>query len=74
MASAAASVFNKRQVVGGAPSSEVLFGSDFRYPPAAERAEALRGRGFPAADLRAIERDNALRIMPGLLGPPGISL
>lgn len=57
-----------------APSSQVLFGSDFPYRTAAEHAEALRGRGFPAADLRAIERDNALRIMPGLLGPPGISL
>lgn len=56
-----------------APSSQVLFGSDFPYRTAAEHAEALSGRGFPLADLLAIERDNALRLMPGLLGSPGIS-
>lgn len=51
-----------------APSSQVLFGSDFPYRTSVEHAEALSGRGFPPADLLAIERDNALRLMPGLLG------
>ena len=56
-----------------APASQVLFGSDFPYRTAAEHATALGDHGFRPADLLAIERDNALRIMPRLLGPPGIS-
>ena len=51
-----------------APASQVLFGSDFPYRTAVDHADALSGRGFSPADLRAIECDNALRIMPGLSG------
>ena len=33
---------------------------------AAEHAKGLMDHGFQAGDLRAIERDNALRLMPRL--------
>lgn len=44
--------------------SQVLFGSDFPYRTSAEHATALGAYGFEAADLAAIERGNALRLMP----------
>ncbi len=47
------------------PVSNVLFGSDFPYRPASECAEGL-AEFFKADDLRAVERDNALRLMPAL--------
>jgi 6-methylsalicylate decarboxylase len=50
------------------PTSQVLFGTDF--PPggtSAEYARALAEMGmFSAADLRAIDRDNAVRLLPRL--------
>ncbi len=48
------------------PVSQVLFGSDYPYVPASDCAEGLTKFGFKAAELRAIERDNALRLMPQL--------
>ena len=49
-------------------SSKILFGTDF--PPggsAADYAKALGEMGlFTAADLRAIDRDNAVRLLPRL--------
>lgn len=47
------------------PAERVLFGTDF--PPAGPSAsvvKALAGLGFGKADLEAIERGNALRLMP----------
>ena len=48
--------------------SQVLFGTDF--PPggtSAEYVKALAELGmFSAADVRAIERDNAVRLLPRL--------
>jgi len=49
-----------------APASQVLFGSDFPYRTAADHVKALGDRGFTAADVLAIERDNAIRLMPRL--------
>jgi len=46
--------------------SHIVFGSDFPYRSAAEHAKGLMDHGFQAGDLRAIERDNALRLMPRL--------
>jgi 6-methylsalicylate decarboxylase len=46
-------------------ASQVLFGTDF--PPAGPSADVVRNLaslGFSAADLRAIERDNALKLLP----------
>ena len=45
--------------------AQVLFGTDF--PPAGPSlkvVESLAALGFSAADLRAIERDNAVRLLP----------
>ena len=48
------------------PPSQILCGSDYPYRRTAEVIEGLAALHLPAKDLRAIERDNALRLMPGL--------
>jgi len=48
------------------PASQVVFGTDFPFRTGAEVVEGLAAHKIPAKDLRAIERDNALRLMPGL--------
>jgi 6-methylsalicylate decarboxylase len=49
-----------------APPSQILFGTDYPFRTAAEEIRGLMAQRFPAKDLRAIERDNALRLMPKL--------
>ena len=49
-----------------APLSQILFGTDYPFRTAAEVNSGLTAQRFPAKDLRAIERDNALRLFPGL--------
>ena len=44
--------------------SQVMFGTDFPYRPGAEAVAGLNAYGFSAADLYAIDRGNALRMMP----------
>ena len=46
--------------------SQVMYGTDFPFRGCVENVEGLKACGFSAADLQAIERDNALRIMPQL--------
>ena len=48
------------------PTSHVLFGTDFPFGSADTVAKGLSDYGFPAADLRAIERENALTLFPRL--------
>jgi predicted TIM-barrel fold metal-dependent hydrolase len=49
------------------PVERILFGSDYPFQPAGAQAATLNQCGvFDAAELRAIEHDNALRLMPGL--------
>jgi 6-methylsalicylate decarboxylase len=48
------------------PPSQVLYGTDFPFRDGAEVIGGLSKHGFSAADLRAIDRDNALRLMPQL--------
>jgi predicted TIM-barrel fold metal-dependent hydrolase len=43
--------------------SQVLYGSDFPFRPGAEVNEGLTAYPFSASDRRAIERDNALRLV-----------
>jgi len=43
-----------------------VFGTDFPFRTGTEVVEGLAAHKIPAKDLRAIERDNALRLMPGL--------
>ena len=51
-----------------APVSQILFGTDYPFRTGAEEADGLAAQHFPAADLKAIERDNALRLLPALKG------
>jgi 6-methylsalicylate decarboxylase len=43
---------------------KVLFGSDYPYRAGADHVKGLVDYGFSAADLQAISRSNALRLMP----------
>jgi predicted TIM-barrel fold metal-dependent hydrolase len=49
-----------------APTSQILFGTDYPFRTAAEEIGGLTAQRFPIKDLRAIERDNALRLLPEL--------
>jgi predicted TIM-barrel fold metal-dependent hydrolase len=46
--------------------SQVLYGTDFPFRGCVENIEGLMAYGFGADDLRAIERGNALRLLPQL--------
>ena len=48
------------------PMSHILFGTDYPFAQAATVAKGLADYGFKPADLRAIERDNALELLPRL--------
>jgi 6-methylsalicylate decarboxylase len=45
-------------------TSQVLYGTDFPFRDGAEVNQGIADWGFSAADLRAIERENALKLMP----------
>ena len=47
------------------PMSQIVFGTDYPYRSGAEYGHGLAAN-FGAADLKAIDRDNALRILPRL--------
>ncbi|OQW57721.1 MAG: hypothetical protein A4S14_19955 [Proteobacteria bacterium SG_bin9] len=47
-------------------TSQIVFGSDFPYRTGLEHVTGLNNCGFTDADLRKIERDNALGMMPRL--------
>jgi 6-methylsalicylate decarboxylase len=46
--------------------SHVLFGTDFPFRPGAEAVAGVTAYNFAAADLRAIDRENALALLPRL--------
>ena len=48
------------------PAARILLGSDFPFRQAREVVKGLSAYGFAARELRAIECDNALRLMPTL--------
>ena len=48
------------------PATQVLFGSDYPYRTGEDHVKGLMEYGFSASDLRAIERENALRLIPRL--------
>jgi predicted TIM-barrel fold metal-dependent hydrolase len=48
------------------PVSQVLFGTDFPFRTSIDHVHGLAAYGFSATDLRAIERDNALKLLPTL--------
>jgi predicted TIM-barrel fold metal-dependent hydrolase len=47
------------------PVSNIVYGTDYPYRTAAEHTQGL-AKVFSGADLRAIERENAVRLLPGL--------
>jgi predicted TIM-barrel fold metal-dependent hydrolase len=47
------------------PMTQIVFGSDFPYRTGLEHVQGL-AKNFSGSDLHAIERDNALRILPRL--------
>jgi 6-methylsalicylate decarboxylase len=49
-----------------APISHILFGTDFPFFSAGTIAKGLRDVGLSAAELQAVERDNALALFPRL--------
>jgi len=48
------------------PLSQVVFGTDFPFRASADHVKGLTDYGFSASDLRAIDRDNALKLLPRL--------
>ena len=44
--------------------SQIVFGSDYPYRAGIDHVKGLADYGFSNAELRAIERDNALRLLP----------
>jgi predicted TIM-barrel fold metal-dependent hydrolase len=48
------------------PVSQVMYGTDYPFRGCLENVAGLQSCGFSTRDLRAIERDNALRVMPQL--------
>ena len=48
------------------PVSQIVFGTDFPYRTAGDHVKGLTEYGFSAGDLQAIDRDNAVRLMPQL--------
>ena len=47
-------------------AAQLLFGTDIPYMKAESSVSGLASLGLSAAEIRAIECDNALRIMPSL--------
>ena len=47
------------------PASQVVFGTDFPFRTSIDHVQGLAGY-FSGPDLRAIERDNAAKLMPRL--------
>jgi predicted TIM-barrel fold metal-dependent hydrolase len=48
------------------PVSQIVYGSDFPFRSPKDTAAGMRELGFSAADLQAIERGNAVRLLPRL--------
>lgn len=55
-----------RAILDLVPLSQLLFGSDFPFWDPDVTVKGLAGLRLSASDLAAIERDNALRLLPGL--------
>lgn len=50
-----------KELVG---ATQIVFGADYPFVPIRNTTEALQGCGFTAAELRGIDRENALGMLP----------
>ncbi|MBI4465316.1 MAG: amidohydrolase, partial [Acidobacteria bacterium] len=50
------------KAVAGAP--QIVFGADFPFSTLVNHVQGLQKCGFSAAELRGIDRENLLRILP----------
>jgi predicted TIM-barrel fold metal-dependent hydrolase len=50
------------------PTSQILFGTDFPMVRIGTTVNGFRNAGFPPNEVRAIDRENALRLLPRLNG------
>jgi hypothetical protein len=48
------------------PVSQIVFGTDFAFRTSEDHGKEPNGYGFNARDLSAIERENALTLLPRL--------
>jgi predicted TIM-barrel fold metal-dependent hydrolase len=46
------------------PASQVVFGTDYPYRTGLDHVKGVAGCGFTPAEVQAIDRDNALRLLP----------
>ena len=46
------------------PTTQIVFGTDFPFGHSAAVAQGLKTSGFRAEELRGIDRENALRLLP----------
>ena len=60
----AANPLQMQALKGLVGASQIVFGADYPYTTILDHVEGLRGCGFTAAELAAIDRGNALRILP----------
>src|SRR5579871_16147 len=51
------------------PNSQVMFGTDYPYVEIEKNVREIRARHLPAAQMRAVESRNALKLMPQLAAP-----
>jgi predicted TIM-barrel fold metal-dependent hydrolase len=55
---------NLAALLGYVPISQVMFGTDYPYLTVGSNLEGLRRYGLSEADLKAIQYENAARILP----------
>jgi hypothetical protein len=55
------------------PVSQVMYGTDFRYRDGAEVNAGIAAYGFSAGDIPAVERDNALKLLPRVKASQSVS-
>jgi 6-methylsalicylate decarboxylase len=55
-------------LTGYVPGTQILFGTDFPYLTIGQNLDGLRKLGLSAAQMAAITRDNAVRLLPRLQG------